>query len=404
MRYCFIIANSRLDYFNLVNVKAEMSVETGFILITDRQGTANIERSFKSSLYTRHVLDEINYNDCRDILNLYLKNNDNRHCIVCTNEKLLMICARLREIFKIHGAKPYQYIPYISKRQMKQVVSRAGVSVPDFIDFDGINSCRNLTEYHSFIYSTLGPYVIKPLDGGGSEDTVIVKEYKDIEYWYKTSFKQNEEYTAERYIKGTFYLCDSFIYNGEIKFAEVSRYLSPNLDFTKGLPLGGYPLRDNSLKNKALTLNEKVIKAMHTPDGAAHMEFFEENGNLVFIEIGARPPGKSVVNCHKLNFGINLYELTLRYELGLYLNFTGDVNLFHGWVCMPKIPGIVKKIEKPKLNSELSINWNIKVGEEIRHLPSSLKEGTAADIMCYNKNLQELISDMESLKNYKLYS
>ncbi len=405
MRYCFIVAISRLDYYNFDLVIPDLKEDTRFVLITDFSYFPNISKKTASFFYSIHPFNEITIDACSEVISkineIILQNS----VIVCSNEKLLMLCAKLREKYCMNGAKPYQYAVFESKRNTKQCLSLSGIKVTESFDFNGIDTSENLEEYHQFIFKLHnGKYVIKPLNGGGSEDTAIIKCYNDLFHWYQVSFKVNEQYITEKFVDAELYHCDSFILNGEIKFAVASKYLFPNLYFTYGKPIISYPEVDNVLVEKILKFNAKIITALNTPNGAAHLEFFVKNEELIFLEIGPRSPGKSVVKCHELNYGINLYELTLRCELGIKSNFSVKPNMFHAIVCVPVKPGKVLALMNPQIKSNYEIEWLIKPGDVIRSLPTSLKDGVAANLMLFNQNYYELINDLLYFKKNSIYT
>ncbi|MBN2478761.1 MAG: ATP-grasp domain-containing protein [Parachlamydiales bacterium] len=409
MRYCFILAVSRFSYYNIEKILRDLPEKINFVLIVDEEHQKNVPDSFKTHLSNIFVIEKIDFEICKQIIKSQRKkgNYNPKDSIVCADEKSLITAAQLREYFNLSGPKPYEYVPFSSKRIMKQILSIANVKVPKFVDFEGILTKNELSKYHFSLYDLFkGPYVVKPLDGGGSEDTAIIKNFENLQKWYDKSFSYKNNYTAEQYIEGTFYLCDSFVYNKQIKFTEISEYLCPNLNFTFGFPIGAIPLRKNTqLRERALNLNKEVVKALNPPNGGLHLEFFVEkqSNELIFLEIGARPPGKNICFMHEKNFDVNLYELTLRCELGLPLNINLKENLYHSLIHLACYPGIVNKLNPPKLKSHTEIAWHIKINDNISRYPLSLKEGVAADILLQNTNYDELLEDFYMLKTHKPY-
>lgn len=406
MKYCFIIANSRLDYFNIDKVAADAK-DVRFVLIIESHFLPKVSANFKKYCHNILALDAIEYNLCQESIQSLQISSVNLHksCIVCTDEKSLITAAKLREFFGIDGARVYQHVPFSSKRLMKQILSVSGITVPRFVDFNGELTKTALQEYHNSLKNLFkNSYVVKPLDGGGSADTAIIDNYSDLLNWYNKFYSSNDNYTAEEHIGGTFYHCDSFVVDKKIKFVAAFEYLFPNLDFTFGKPIGGFPLqKDSELANKILEFNQKVLDALQPPDGALHLEFFIKNQKIVFIEIGARPGGKTIVLCHEKNSGINLYEYTLRHELKMPLDFKIKENLFHAWVSLAQSPGVVRKLNIPKLDSKIDIDWKIKVGDKIEKYPSSLKDGVAADIILFNPDYSKLIKDINTLRTHPAY-
>lgn len=406
MKYCFIIAHCRFSYFNIEKIDANTD-DVRFVLIVEKMFLDKVPENFKQFMYRILIVDEINFTPCKVSIDSLQATQKElvASCIACTDEKSLMTAAELREHFGMCGTKPYQYVPFSTKRLMKQILSLHNIKVPKFLDFDGKHTEKSLPKYHGYLQHLFaGSYVVKPLDGGGSADTAIIRNSSDLTRWYGNCYSANNDYTVEEFIDGTFYHCDSFVINQEVKFAAVFEYLFPNLDFTFGKPIGGVPVHESSsLFTKALQFNKKVIEALRAPNGALHLEFFVKNNEIIFVEIGARPGGKTIALCHEKNSGINLYEYTLRHELKLPLNFILKTNPFHSWVSFPKTPGIVKKLNTPILNSELEIDWHIKVGDKIDRFSSSLGDGVVADLILFNRNYNKLIEDVNILRTHQIY-
>jgi len=404
MRYCFIISNARLDYFNIEKVKKEIS-DTRFVLIYQERSKNNPSEHFISNMDHVFALKQITFELAKEVIDKFIKVNFNA-TIICTDETLLIVCARLRAKFKLNGPKPYQYFHFIDKVQMKQILQINNIKVPKFMSVVFSYAENSIREYHQFISSQLKtPYLIKPCDGGASENTAKINNAKDLIHWYRTNYDSKQNYQVEEFIEGSFFMCDSFVVNGCVKFSTIAQYISPCLEFLQGKTLGAFPMKkENVLYNKILEFNNKVISALQPPDGALHMEFFIKNDEIIFIEIGARPPGKAAVLIHERNFGINLYELTLRHGLGLTNNYNINQNLYHAWANLACHIGKVNTLNIPNLKSKFEIIWKIQVGDVIDKHPSSINEGIAADIVLFNPNFEEFMQDIELLKDFKSYS
>ncbi|PIS01587.1 MAG: hypothetical protein COT84_01570 [Chlamydiae bacterium CG10_big_fil_rev_8_21_14_0_10_35_9] len=386
MKTCTFIANSRHAYFNLPSLPSE---GWNFELIIEEP--YEVSSDFAALMTQIHRVKKIDFDTCHPIICKTTK------AIVCCDEKLLLTAAQLRKSLNIPGARPSQYFPFSSKRIMKEILSCIPLKIPSFVDFD---SRFSLEELHAN-FSRLFPngYIVKPLDSGASMNVAKIKCFQELETWYDHAFNRAEEYTAEELIEGDMYFCDSFVLDGKIQFSTVSKYLYPCLDFVNGRPLGAYPVEQEAVSR----FNQKIIDTLAPPDGALHMECIEQDGELFFIEIGARPPGKSAVACHEKNFGINLYECTLRNELGLPIDFTIKTNLYHSWVVLSTYPGVVHQLNPPALKSHHKIHWKIQKGDTIASYPPHINAGYSAFLELYNKDYKELLEDLEYLKTHKPY-
>ena len=404
MNYCFIISNARLDYFNIQKVKKETS-NVEFILIYQKEGKSIPSEDFIGHMDHIFALNNITLESCSEVIASFI-DNSTKASIVCTDEIHLLTCARLREKFKLRGARAYQYMRFLDKILMKQILNINYIKVPKFmcVDFNYVGNF--FEEYHQFITSHLKvPYIIKPNDGGASESVAAINSSQDLINWYKNNYQPDRVFEVEEYITGDFFMCDSFVIDGKIIFCTPSQYIYPCLDFLSGKIMGLFPLpSQDPMFETIMKFNKRVVKALQPPNGSLHMEFFIKNGKITFIEIGARPPGKATCLLHEKNYNVNLYELTLRETLGLPIMLDVKENLYHGWFGFSTYPNKVNILHMPNLKSKLDLEWKIKVNDIISKFPLSINEGMSAEMVLYNPNFQEFMMDIETLKSFKPYS
>ncbi len=405
MKYCFIISNARLDYFRIEKIMKELENPPEFILIFSNRTSHNIPDSFCNKMKEVFRVDLQDFETCKGIIDKFIT-KDCTASIVCTDEVLLQTAAELRQYYYLQGPLPYEYIPFNNKTTMKHILNAGGVRTPRFIDLDFKSAYNNLKEYHRFISGLLqSPYIIKPVNSGACEGIGKIREENDLIDWYTTVYQQDLEYTAEEFIEGIAYHCDSFVVNKEILFQGVCQYMVPCLDFLSGKNIGSYLIDKNTLLyRKIIEFNERVIELMQPPDGATHLEFFINfDEELIFLEIGARPPGKKACLCYEKSYGMNLYELTLRRALGLMLPNEIEMNRPSGCITFSSSPGTITQLNLPLLKSKTEWDWRIQVSHEILAYPSCINEGIAAELFIYNDCYKELMDDIAILKDYKVY-
>ena len=72
----------------------------------------------------------------------------------------------------------------------------------------------------------------------------------------------------------------------------------------------GLPIEDVQLKEKIRNFTIQVIKSMDCEDSCYHMEaFLNDNDELIFLEIGARPGGGGISKMYHTMYGIGLSQL-----------------------------------------------------------------------------------------------
>lgn len=155
---------------------------------------------------------------------------------------------------------------------------------------------------------------------------------------------------------------------------------------------------------KLKTFNEKVINAMHPPDGVTHHEFFvKTNGELIFLEIGARPPGSYVCKIHYLNKGINFETAHFRIQLNLPVDLSVNYNQgFHCALYLPKIQGKVIKLNTPNLKSKYELTWYVHEGENLsasKNIANNSELGGL--IFIRNKDYEQLFADFMTMRDFQ---
>lgn len=404
MKYCFILLKKRGDYFNLDKLNKEVSSNIRFIAITSSD---NISSKFKEELYDCHIVKEVDFLTCKQILSDYQKKYIISEFVIVTGDEILLeTCAKLRKIFNANGTTLVQLSAFQNKRFMKEIAIFGGIKTPRFIEFNKSISCQDIKEYYHYLEKMFGQeFIVKPYNGGSSYAIGHIKSSIDLANWYEQYYLEEDQYIIEEYIDGELFLCDSFIYNEEFKFFAINKNVNTCLDYSFGKLLGFYPIPKGKLHIKLKDFNQKILNCLQASDGCYHLEVMIRNDELFFIEIGARPGGNVITHFHEKNYGIQLYELLLRKDLNILKDshFHIEKNLYNACVVFPKVPGEVKKINTPKIQSNNQIIWNIKVGDYIQNYPTSIIDQGAAEISIYNTNYEVLVSDIKKLQSHKIY-
>ena len=211
------------------------------------------------------------------------------HRIECLWEPGMMLAAALREAFGLPGMDVAQTTLYRDKEKMKLALDRAGVRTPRHRMADTLDQCRKAARDIGF------PVIIKPIAGAGSADTYKIEDEAALEA-VLPKLRAVAEMSVEEFIEGKEYTFDTICAGGEILYYNIAWY-RPNVLVARSeewISPQTITLRDESLFEwkKGLSLGKEVIKALDFQTGFTHMEWFlKPNGEAVFGEIGARPPG-----------------------------------------------------------------------------------------------------------------
>lgn len=299
---------------------------------------------------------------------------------------------------------------FTNKLYMKKKLQHSNVRVPIYFDVE-----NNKLHEHSYadfldtkIKSSCGyPMIGKPISEEGAIGVTKISSKIELTN-FLSSLKQDKSYELEEFIVGDLYECDSIVVDNKITYFSASIYSCPINEFSYGRPLGVLELlQENSLFNELKSFNEKVLLILSPPNGATHLEVFRKlDGELVFLEIGARPPGAYSCQINELNSGINLEEASIKAKLGISYDFTIQRDKAYAmFFYFPKKSGKVTKINPPHLHSTYKINWYISVGETLNASTDIASDSQLAAVMfVYNSDYSLLQDDFNTLKSHSILS
>ncbi|MBA2554500.1 MAG: ATP-grasp domain-containing protein [Geodermatophilaceae bacterium] len=228
--------------------------------------------------------------------------------VECLWEPYMMLAARLREEFELPGLNRSQTEPFRDKELMKTVLDRAGLRTPQHDSTETVAGVWAAAERIGF------PLIVKPIDGAGSADTYRVDSVADLND-VLPMIGHVRRVSVEEFIDGEEFTFDTVCANGEILFENICWYRPRPLQARshEWISPMTIALRDLSVPDlrDGRTLGAAVIEALGFRDGFTHMEWYRKSdGEIVFGEIGARPPGGRTVDL---------------------MNYATDADLFTAW-------------------------------------------------------------------------
>ncbi|HEX7175739.1 MAG TPA: ATP-grasp domain-containing protein [Pyrinomonadaceae bacterium] len=228
--------------------------------------------------------------------------------VECLWEPGVILAARVREALGVEGMTAEEAVPFRNKDRMKQVLSAAGVRTPRHALAHTADACRAAADSIGY------PLILKPIAGAGSADTHRADDAAQLDAAI-AQLGHLSEVNVEEFIDGEEYTFDTVCVDGEIKFYSISWYrprpliartvewISPQIVM----------LRDVEAEHLARgrEMGRAVLDALKFRTGFTHMEWFRKaDGQVVFGEIAARPPGARSVDV---------------------MNYACDLDLFNGW-------------------------------------------------------------------------
>ncbi len=223
-------------------------------------------------------------------------------------EPLMILAAQVREMLGIRGMTQLETIPFRDKEAMKQVLDGAGIRTPHHY------SSKDVTGVWKALEKVGYPAIIKPISGAGSADTYRVNSASEVDA-ILPALRHVEEVSVEEFVDGEEFTFDTICANGNVLFYNMCWYRPRPL---LGKTYEWISQQTLALRNPDVTelasgkqMGFQVLKAMNFTDGFTHMEWYlKGDGEAVFGEIGARPPGGRTVDA---------------------MNFASDVDLFRSW-------------------------------------------------------------------------
>jgi biotin carboxylase len=210
----------------------------------------------------------------------------------------MLLAARLREALGLRGLSVAQTVPFRDKEAMKQVLDRAGLRTPRHIRCTDTGACWEAAERIGY------PIIVKPIAGAGSADTYRVESPDDLRS-VLPRLRHVPEVSVEEFVDGDEFTFDTVTIQGTsptttspgIGRARWSRAA------TSGSARRSSPCVTSIRRPspRACASATTVIRALGFQSGFTHMEWYRKaDGEVVFGEIGARPPGAHQVD--QMNF------------------------------------------------------------------------------------------------------
>jgi len=191
---------------------------------------------------------------------------------------------------------------------MKQVLDAAGIRTPWHKRCSSADECRAAAEEVGF------PLIVKPIAGAGSEDTHRIDSREELEQRLPT-LRHVPQVSVEEFIEGDEFTFDTVCSEGRLLYENISFYRPRPIEEKKHwwVSPSSVCLRriDAPEVQDGRRMGHAVLDALGFRTGFSHMEWYRKtDGEVVFGEIGARPPGARLVDA---------------------MNFASDIDLFAGW-------------------------------------------------------------------------
>ncbi len=214
--------------------------------------------------------------------------------VECLWEPYMILAARIREAFGLPGMTVEETVPFRDKERMKQVLDAAGIRTPWHVSTTTVAGVWDAAEQIGF------PLIVKPIDGAGSADTYRIDSVQELAEVLPL-LRHVPELSVEEFVDGEELTYDTVCANGHVLFENVLWYRPRPLQMRmhEWVSPVSISLRDLTVADiqGGRQMGADVLAALGFNAGFTHMEWYRKaDGEVVFGEIGARPPGARVTD------------------------------------------------------------------------------------------------------------
>jgi biotin carboxylase len=243
--------------------------------------------------------------------------------IECLWEPGIMLAAELREALGVEGLTIGEAHRFRDKEAMKQALDAAGIRTPKHVATDSIAGCWDAANEIGF------PVIIKPIAGAGSADTYRVNDADELRA-VLPRLRHVPMVSVEEFVDGEEYTFDTITIDGEIAYFNVAWYRPRPLIARSNEWISPQVIALRDVDDPALAggieMGRQVIDALGFGTGFTHMEWYRKaDGEVVFGEIGARPPGAHHVD---------------------QMKYACDFDVFRAWASTVTSGRLEEKIER----------------------------------------------------------
>lgn len=227
------------------------------------------------------------------------------HQVECLWEPYMVLAARIREMLGLPGMTVPETIPFRDKEDMKRVLDAAGIRTPHHYRAATAAQCVEAAETIGF------PVIVKPIAGAGSADTYRIDSREQMDA-VLPRLRGVLEVSVEEFVQGEDMTYETICVEGRVQFYSIATYIPRALDMREHEWISPITLVYRDPDDPSLAagkrMGEAVIGALGFGTGYTHMEWYRTaDGEAVFGEIGARPPGASLVDLINYASDIDTY-------------------------------------------------------------------------------------------------
>lgn len=315
--------------------------------------------------------------------------------IVCFSEDLFVDLAKISSELGIKGmnlakAKLLSHKNIMYDKLCGTVQCPKTMILSDDVSF---NSLKNVLGANEIF--------IKPINKAGSYETYHVKNEADYQEFLVQQKEGLTNYIAQNYINADLYHSELVVFNGEVLYSSARKYSFPNhLMVSRNEPIFSLNISDPDQYKKILDASIKVQEVLGVDNGILHTEFFvTKAGDVIFIETNARAPGIGLNHMHRKKLSISLETLLCFIVCDVQPPALIEQNYYYLCGYYPLRPGMVKKVELPKL--DVSNEWIVYVKPNDFHDPAKHMTKSAM-VLCWDQCIRKVEEASDVLAKHQV--
>ncbi|MEH2449985.1 FAD-dependent oxidoreductase [Nostoc sp.] len=385
------------------------------VLLCSREGLSKVIPSQYQHLHLVRIVEPYNLQNLlqtyQQIKTDYKLLDDN--CRIVTNDECsVLLAAQLREALNLAGDRPTMIRQFTDKSYLKSILKNSLIRVPKYLIFAQDQYRKEPVLYLKFVLEELGNHIfIKPVTGAGSEKTRRIHTVDELKAWCDSNVDSDEEFEFNEFITGQLYNTSVVIKNGQPCYFAACKQYRPNDEFIYGHQIGNIIVREEDPEfHKLWQFSSDTLQSLkhgYPKNGVLNIDLFLQEGSEepILIEVAARTPGGLVSRMFDIYQGVRLNELHLQLQIGdspdIILKDRNEWK-YSASSIHPKQDGVVTAIEKPILESDVEISWQIYLEQRLKGSQST--RDVAIAILLSNHDYSTLQGDYEVANSTNLYN
>ncbi|TCK65760.1 ATP-grasp domain-containing protein [Curtobacterium sp. PhB136] len=216
---------------------------------------------------------------------------------ICYIESLLPWAARFFAAIGVDFLSAEQAVAVRSKSALRKAFEVAGLHTPWNIK----GTPSDLLAHDALEY----PLIVKPDDGFSSIGVELLASHDElVRYFARDNNVNAEQYVLEGVLDGAERSLEGFIRDGEVSVIGLTTKFKTSRPFFE--ELGHYIDPAVAPTPAHVDAVAATMRAMGISTSPFHFEFFEHHGDLLPVEVGARPGGDKIPYLHRRASGKSL--------------------------------------------------------------------------------------------------